>query len=144
MSNFSFFFQFLDKIKDVENKIEELESIMPDLQNFYEQALQSQEIKSSVTKSLNDINDQFTILVKKTNSALMPIILDIESFKVSSSVNSRIKQNQAVNLTKRLCDILIEFNEKQIRYRKICIESLRQHLHSGKYFSDSSRSKNYF
>ena len=126
--------QFLKKVSGAIKQLEQLETILPKLKELHNEILHSPGTDPAVIQKLNDINDDFIILSKQTNSNVQLITDDANKVAGLNTGETRIKKNQVFSLKKRLGDILVEYNAEQVQYRERCKENMKNYLKLGKYF----------
>ncbi|KAE9556442.1 hypothetical protein FO519_000327 [Halicephalobus sp. NKZ332] len=120
--------RFLSQVNNVESNIDVLESLVMKLGKIHKEVLQSPGTDPTLIQNLNDVNDQFTSISKKTNHALNLLTQNVDQATTSNSVQDRIRKNQAFTLKKRLALVISDFHAEQLQYKEKCKESMRNYL----------------
>uniref|UniRef100_A0A1I7ZTM5 t-SNARE coiled-coil homology domain-containing protein n=1 Tax=Steinernema glaseri TaxID=37863 RepID=A0A1I7ZTM5_9BILA len=111
--------QFFSEVDAITADLDEMANCLTSMKSIHSKILIEPGVHPQHTEELNRHVDKFKVLSKKNRARLQEIKSSIQTVDASSS-SDRIKQNQILNISKRLLGVLSDFNEEQVRYREKC------------------------
>lgn len=120
--------KFLDGVKRTQRKMDEMDNCLEKMRKIHDEILISPGVQSAKTDALNDNVEQFKTLSKSAATVVKGMNETVTKAGKDDDANYRIKKNQALALTRRLQNVLVDFNTEQVEYREKCRAKINKFL----------------
>ncbi|MFH4980423.1 hypothetical protein AB6A40_007132 [Gnathostoma spinigerum] len=125
---------FLSRVNSVIAVLDQMETLLNQIRARHSQLLIEPGVHPQFTEDLNRCTESFNQLSKTTAVTIKKMNeetrtdLDVNRKRSDGSVDSRIKRNQVMAVTRRLQNILLAFNNEQLTYKEKCKQKIKSYL----------------
>uniref|UniRef100_A0A915BG03 t-SNARE coiled-coil homology domain-containing protein n=1 Tax=Parascaris univalens TaxID=6257 RepID=A0A915BG03_PARUN len=125
---------FLARVNGVLNDLHDMESLLEEIKIKHSQILIEPGVHQQFTDDLNRAIESFKMKSYATQTAVRQMNAEVQKLNgdpkdySANGVDARIKRNQVMAMTKKFQNVLLAFNNEQMKYKEKCKQKITSYL----------------